>query len=260
MEYSNIIIENNSGIVTLTINRPKALNALNRLTIADIDSFFTEGYKEIEDLKGVIITGAGEKSFIAGADIKEFEGLDEEKGKKLSATGHVAFNKIENFHVTVIAAINGFSLGGGNELAMACHLRIAGEKARFGQPEAKLGLIPGYGATQRLVALIGKTKAMELLLTADMIGAEEAERLGLVNKVVPVGTEVEEATKMLTKIAGMAPLAVQETIRTVNAYGMPDRGGYQLEIEKFGHLMATEDFKEGASAFVEKRRAEFKGK
>jgi enoyl-CoA hydratase len=200
MTYENLIISFESNIATVTISREKALNALNSQTMAELRHFFEEAGPAMEGLKGVIITGAGEKAFVAGADITEFQGLTPMQGKELAQRGQDIFFLIEHFKKPVVAAVNGFALGGGCELAMACHLRVAGEKARFGQPEVNLGLIPGYGGTQRLIQYIGKTKAMELLMTADMIGAEEAHRLGLVNYVVPVGEEVAKAKELIEKL------------------------------------------------------------
>ena len=260
MAYGILEIKNTKGIVTITINREKALNALNRQTFDELNQFFgTDGPKE-KGLKGVIITGAGEKAFVAGADIKEFDGLNEATATALSSKGQAIFDLIENFHVPVIAAVNGFALGGGCELAMACHMRIAGEKAKFGQPEVNLGIIPGYGGTQRLIQYIGKGKAMELLLTADMIGAEEAHRLGLANHVVPAGEEVAKAKEIIEKIATKAPIAISKTIECVNAFYKENNDGFALEAKEFGTLSETEDFKEGAAAFVERRKANFKGK
>jgi enoyl-CoA hydratase len=257
---SNLVIENNDGIVTVTIHREKALNALNSETIAELTQFFGHDAKQIKGMKGVIITGAGEKAFVAGADITEFTSLDARAGEALAKRGQDAFFLIENFNYPVIAAVNGFALGGGCELAMACHMRIAGEKARFGQPEVNLGLIPGYGGTQRLVQYIGKGKALELMMTADMIGADEALRLGLVNHVVPQGEEVAKATEILEKIATKAPFAVKKIIDSVNAYYAFGKSGFDAELHAFGLCCSTDDFKEGATAFVEKRKPEFKGK
>jgi len=260
MEYKNILIENNSGVVILTVNRPQALNALNMATISEIGDFFTEGYKTIADLKGVIITGSGEKAFVAGADIKEFLGIESpEAGSALSRNGHDAFNKIERFHRPTIAAVQGFCLGGGFELALACHMRIAGEKAKFSFPEVNLGLLPGFNGSQRLPMLVGKAKAFELLMTTDMIQAEEAVRLGMANHVVPQGEEIAKATEIIEKIATKAPLAIAEIIKTVNAYQDKNGDGTEQEIASFGHLMTTKDFGEGTSAFIEKRKAEFTG-
>ena len=257
---SNLQITWSDNIAIVTISREKALNALNRQTMDELYEFFTVTAPASPGLKGVIITGAGEKSFVAGADITEFLGLSPAQGKELAQRGQDVFFLIERFDKPVVAAINGFALGGGCELAMACHLRIAGEKARFGQPEVNLGLIPGYGGTQRLVQYIGKTKAMELLMTADMIGAEEAHRLGLVNYVVPAGEEVGKATELIEKIATKAPVAISKIITAVNAFYTDGVNGFDVEVSEFGNCCATEDFKEGASAFVEKRKADFKGR
>jgi len=258
MQYENLLVENRDGIVVLTINRPKALNALNRQTLAELRQFFGKDALRIEGIKGVVITGAGEKSFVAGADITEFEGLDAQAGLEMSQNGHDIFFMIERFPKPVVAAINGFALGGGCELAMACHLRIAGEKARFGQPEVNLGIIPGYGGTQRLIQYLGKTKALELLMTGDMFGAEEAYRLGLLNYVVPAGEELNKALELLGKIVAKAPIAIQKVIECVNTYFEND--GFRREVIEFANTVKTEDFKEGATAFLEKRAANFQGK
>ena len=259
MEYQNIIVTVTNGIALLTMNREKALNALNRQTISELIAFFETDAYSIEGLKGVILTGAGEKAFVAGADITEFQGFSAQEGKMLAQRGHDLFFTIERFPKPVVAALNGFTLGAGCELAMACHLRIAGEKAKFGQPEVNLGLIPGYGGTQRLIQCIGKTKAFELLMTADMIGAEEALRLGLVNYVVPAGNEVEKATELIEKIATKAPYAIAKIIQSVAAYYEDGVDGFAKEVEFFGDCCGTSDFREGAAAFVEKRKANFTG-
>jgi enoyl-CoA hydratase len=259
MSEQVLLIEENNGIAILTINRPNAMNALNARVFEDLDQFFTQRYDDLS-LKGVILTGAGEKAFVAGADIKEFAALDLEGGIQKSKTGQDVFFKIERFHCPVIAAVNGFALGGGCELAMACHIRVAGMHARLGQPEVNLGLVPGYGGSQRLIQLIGKGKAIEMLLTADMIKADEALALGLVTHVTDPGKEVEKAHEILTKIAGKAPLAVKQIIALVNAYYDKQTDGFAKEYTDFGYTMATEDAKEGAAAFVEKRPAQFKGK
>lgn len=260
MTYENIKVDLKDNILYLTINREKALNALNRRTMTELHHFFYETAPNHDDAHGIIITGAGEKAFIAGADIKEFLELDAEKGKELSRFGQEVFYFIERFPKPVIAAVNGFALGGGCELAMACHIRIAGEKARFGQPEVSLGIIPGYGGTQRLTQLIGKSKAMELLMTGDMIDAEEAYRLGLVNYVVPQGEEVAKAVELIEKIASKAPLAIAKVIESVNTYYEKDKDGFDFELVEFGKLVNTEDFREGVAAFVERRSPNFKGK
>jgi enoyl-CoA hydratase len=248
------------GIITITINRPESLNAINQEVMQGLHRFFSEGYKRYVNMCGVIITGSGNKAFVAGADIKEFSGFDAAKGTALSKYGHDTYFLIERFHVPVVAAVNGFALGGGCELAMACHMRIASEKAKFGQPEVNLGLVPGYGGTQRLIQLIGKGKAIEFLLTADMIGADEALALGLVNHVVPVGTELEMSEKLLLKIAAKGPIAVKKVIECVNAHFAGQESAFIKETEDFGYTIATEDCQEGSRAFVEKRKANFKGK
>ncbi len=260
MDYQSLIVTYEDGIATITINRERALNALNKVVFSELRHFFSVEGPAQENLSGVIITGAGEKAFAAGADIKEFAGLNAEKAMALSQYGHEVFFMIEQFPKPVIAAVNGFSLGGGCELAMACHMRIAGAKARFGQPEVNLGLTPGYAGTQRLIQLIGKSKAMELLLTADMIKADEALSLGLVNHVVEQGEEVAKAKEILMKIGTKAPLAVAKVIECVNAYFDKTADGFEHEVKSFGLLAETEDFVEGAKAFVEKRKAVFKGK
>ena len=230
MTYKDLDIRENNGIVTLTISREKALNALNTPTMLELRHFFTEDAAGRSDLKGVVLTGAGEKAFVAGADIKEFLGLDAESGQALAQRGQDVFFAIERFHRPVVAAVNGFALGGGCELAMACHLRVASEKARFGQPEVNLGIIPGYGGTQRLIQYIGKTKAVELLLTGDMLSAADALRLGLVNYVVEPGAEVEKAVELIEKIAAKGPIAVAKVIDAVNAYFQYDLDGFAREV------------------------------
>ena len=257
--YTTLLVDNQDGIVLLTINRPKALNALNAQVFKELHQFFSKDALEIEGLKGIVITGTGEKSFVAGADISEFKGLTPTQGKALSQRGHDIFFLIERFHKPVIAAVNGFALGGGCELAMACHMRIAGSKARFGQPEVNLGILPGYGGTQRLIQLIGKGKAIELLMTADMIRAEEAKNLGLANHVVEQGEEVAKAKEIIEKIATKAPIAISKVIEAVNAYFDYSADGFGAEVTGFETLSGTADFKEGATAFLEKRAADFKG-
>ena len=260
MNYENLLVTENNGILLVTVNRPQALNALNTATFSDLKQFFGEDAPKRKDIKGVIVTGAGEKAFVAGADITEFLSLDVASAARLSKRGQDIFLLIERFAKPVIAAVNGFALGGGCELAMACHLRIAGERAKFGQPEVNLGIIPGYGGSQRLIQYIGKTKALELLLTSDMLNAEEALRLGLVNHVVPAGEEVAKATEILEKIATKGPIAVQKVIEAVNAYFAPGEIGFAKEVSAFGEAAGTADFREGASAFLEKRKANFSGK
>jgi len=255
--YREVLTSIEEGIFTITINRPKALNALNTGVFDDLIELFT---KDIDpnNLKGVIVTGAGDRAFAAGADIKEFLGLDQSKAKALSQKGQDIFSAIEAFPIPVIAAVNGFALGGGCELAMACHMRIAHAKSKFGQPEVNLGILPGYGGTQRLTQLIGKGKAMELLLTADMINGDEAHRLGLVNHVVAPDELITKSTEIINKIALKAPLAIAETIKAVQDYFDESKDGFQSEVEAFGRLAETNDFKEGATAFIEKRSADWK--
>lgn len=260
MNYENILIEPKGQYLVLILNRPEALNALNSALMKELDHFFTEGYEHHPDLRCIIITGAGNRAFAAGADIKEFIGLNAAQGQSLAEFGHKVFNQIEQFHLPVIAAVNGFALGGGCELAMSCHIRMASENAKFGQPEVNLGLIPGYGGTQRLIHCLGKSKAVELLMTADIITAEQALQYGLITKVVPQDELLNEAAVLATKLATKAPVALSQLIRCINACFQEGEDGFKVEIEAFGHCTATEDFKEGASAFVEKRPAHFTGK
>ena len=258
MSYENILTSIEEGILTITVNRPDKLNALNYKTIQEIGAAVSEGNHD-KSVFGMIITGAGEKAFVAGADISEFSNYSSIEAEKLSRDGGEVFNSIEQSAKPVIAAINGFALGGGCELAMACHIRIASETARFGQPEVNLGLIPGYAGTQRLVQLIGKGKALEYLMTADMIPALEAHRLGLVNYVVPVGELITKSKEILNKIGTKAPLAIAAIIKCVNSHFAYDEDGLNTEIYEFGKCFSTADFKEGTQAFLEKRKAAFKG-
>lgn len=258
--YTSILVEDNNGVVIVTINRPQALNALNNDVLTELQHLFSTDLPERSGLKGVVITGAGDKAFVAGADIKEFLNLPEGTGGfDLAKRGHDIFFSIERFHKPVIAAVNGFALGGGCELAMACHMRIAGAKARFGQPEVNLGILPGYGGTQRLPKLIGRGRAMEYTLTGDMISAEEAYRIGLANHIVEPGHEVEKATEIIDKIAKKAPHAIAKSIEAINASEDESTNGYAVEVNAFKFLSQTKDFVEGASAFIEKRKANFTG-
>lgn len=259
MTYSLISTVIHNRILTITINRPEKLNALNYQVLSELSSALDELYSN-EQLIGAIITGSGNKAFVAGADISEFKGLSASEGVKLAARGQAIFKKIENSPKPVVAAVNGFALGGGCELAISCHIRVASPNARFGQPEVNLGLIPGYGGTQRLVQLIGKGKAIELLMTADMIDADEALRLGLLNHVVPIENLLEKSEEIITKIGTKAPVAIAKVIECVNGYFTDGVDGLALEVEKFGDCCQTEDFQEGATAFLEKRKANFKGK
>ena len=258
--YQSLLTEREGNTLIVTINRPKALNAINVTVMSELGQLFNTDLRAMEGLRAVILCGAGEKSFVAGADIKEFLSLTGNQGRDMSEKGQNIFMAIERCPIPVIAAIQGYALGAGCELAMACHMRIAGERARFGQPEVNLGLIPGYGGTQRLVELIGRTKAIELLLTADMIGAEEAQRLGLVNHVVPQGDEIAKAKEIIAKIETKAPLAIAGVIESVHAFSDNTMDGYAAEVHNFGKCCNTEDFREGASAFVEKRTANFVGR
>ena len=257
MNFNNISTNLEDGIYYLTISREDKMNALNIETIAEIGLAIDEVYSNAA-IKGAIITGKGNKAFIAGADIAEFANFSSSEGKQMAQKGHEVFNKIECCPKPIIAAVNGFALGGGCELAMACHVRIASDTAQFGQPEVNLGIIPGYGGTQRLARLVGKGKAMELILTGDMIDAEEALKFGLVNHVVAQDELMVTATKLAQKINKKGPLAVAKSIALINAY-YEDKDGFEMEIEEFGNCFNTEDFKEGTNAFVEKRKAEFKG-
>ena len=256
--YQTLTIEQNEGILLLRLNRPDALNALNAQMFDDLKAFFSNDYKEYT-FGSVIITGNGEKAFAAGADIKELHGMKAVDAERLSSKGQSIFKLIEEFHTPVIAAVNGFSLGGGCELAMACHFRVASTKAKFGQPEVNLGIIPGYGGTQRLIQLIGKGKAMELLMTGDMVGAEEALRLGLVNYVVEPDQLLDKAKELASKINTKGPLAIKGIIRCVNGHFVPGVDGFALEARSFGELADSGDFTEGTSAFIEKRKPVFKG-
>lgn len=260
MEFEHLLLEVKDGVLIVTINRESALNAINHGVMSSLGDVFRNLLPERPEIKGVIITGAGAKAFVAGADIKGFINHTPEEGMAMSKFGHDVFAAIENCPIPVIAAVNGFALGGGCELAMACHMRIASEKAKFGQPEVNLGLTPGYGATQRLVQLVGKGKALELLLTADLITATEAMQMGLVNQITPPGEELQKSMEVMQKIIQKGPLAVQKVIACVNDYFDKDTNGYQTEIEAFGYLMGTADFTEGTTAFVEKRTPHFKGK
>jgi enoyl-CoA hydratase len=258
--YQTITAELSEGIFTITINRPDKLNALNKDVIAELGAAITEAYGN-DQIKSVLITGSGEKAFVAGADISEFAALDAQGGAALARRGQQdVFDKIEACPKPVVAAVNGFSLGGGCELAMSCHFRTASEAAKFGQPEVNLGLIPGYGGTQRLTQLIGKGKAMELMMTGDMIGAEEAKSLGLVNHVFPAAELIESTKKILSKIGTKAPFAISQVIACVNDAARGVEAGFENEIKRFGECFGTADMREGTSAFLEKRKAVFTGK
>jgi enoyl-CoA hydratase len=257
--YQTLLTSLENGIFTITINRPDKLNALNKQVMADLDEVMSE-VEGNPDIKAVILTGAGNKSFVAGADISEFMGLGHGEGMDLARRGHDIFFRIENCSKPVVAAVNGFALGGGCELAMACHFRIAAENAKFGQPEVNLGLIPGYGGTQRLVQLIGKGRALELLMTGGMIDAPAALQVGLVNYVVPQEELLNKTRGILEVITSKAPIALKHCISAANAVFDHTRNGYDVEIEAFGECFETEDMKEGIAAFLEKRKPNFKGK
>lgn len=243
----------------ITINRPDKLNALNRSTIDDLHDILVEA-EQNKQVRSVIITGAGEKAFVAGADIAEFASFSVEEGKQMSSQGHFkVFNFLENFSKPTIAAIRGFALGGGLELALACHIRVAADTAKLGLPEVSLGLIPGYGGTQRLAHLVGKGKAFEMILTGEMIDAQEAYQWGLINKVVPSEALMNTCLDLAKKIASKSPTAIAAAIRAINAGYNPQLNGYEVEIEEFGKCFGTEDFKEGVSAFLEKRKPNFRG-
>jgi enoyl-CoA hydratase len=260
MSYENIRTESKDGVLTITIDRPKVLNALNAQTITELGRAFDEA-RDDDSIRCVILTGGGEKAFVAGADINELSQMTPLTGKAVAERGQRILSKIERLPKPVIAAINGFALGGGCEIALACHIRIASEKAQLGLPEVTLGIIPGYGGTQRMARLLGKGKALELILTGDRVGAVEAERIGLVNKVVPADQLMSTAEELARKIASRGPLAVRAAIEAVmNGSEMPFEEGQFLEATLFGLLTATEDMKEGMGAFLEKRQADFKGK
>lgn len=255
--YEHLLIEQqDDGIFILTINRPNKLNALNHSLLQELNSA-VEAFEENDKSSVLIITGA-EKAFVAGADIKELSSLNKIEGEKLSARGQMIFNRIANCSKPVIALINGYALGGGAELAMACHIRIATENAVIGLPEVSLGLIPGYGGTQRLTQLVGKSKAMEIILTGNPVEAEAALRMQLVNHVMPTDEAMKFALSMAQKMKRNGPLALSKAIEAIHAAGTPD--GYAKEAALFGQLCETEDFIEGTSAFLEKRKADFKGK
>jgi enoyl-CoA hydratase len=254
--YQNIICNQEGGILTITINRESKLNALNIDTLREIKEAVIAANSD-KEVTGIIITGSGAKAFAAGADISEFVNFNVEQATKMSADGHSTMNTIEQSGKPVIAAVNGFALGGGCELAMSCHMRIASENAKFGQPEVNLGVPPGYGGTQRLIQLIGKGKAVELLLTADAIGANEAMEYGLVNDVVPIEDLIPRCTEILNKIASKSPKAVATVITCINAHFEDGKDGFKTEIEQFGKAFGTIDFKEGTDAFLNKRKANF---
>lgn len=257
--YHTLLTSLNNNVLTVTINRPDKLNALNKDVFTELNEVINEIEKNPET-RSAIITGAGSKAFVAGADISEFGGLNKQEAIALAKRGQTIFSRIENCNKPIIAAVNGFALGGGCELAMACHFRIASENAKFGQPEVNLGLIPGYGGTQRLVQLIGKGRAIELLISANMIDANTALQYGLVNYVVKQDELLSKAQSILETINTKAPLAIASCIKAANAVYDETINGFDLEVTEFGNCFDTEDMKEGTSAFLEKRKAQFKGK
>ena len=255
--YTNLTLNLEERILTITVSRPESLNALNIETIEEIKDVLEESQNN-PAVGGIIFTGEGEKAFVAGADITEIAELNEVNGRRFSENGQEVFSEIENSEKPVIAAVNGFALGGGCELAMACHIRLASSNARFGQPEVNLGIVPGYGGTQRLTKLIGKGRALEIMMTGEMIDAHTAERYGLVNHVIEQQHELmPKAREIMRKILTKAPLAVGMVIASANS---ADSNGYQVEANSFANCCRTDDFQEGTSAFLEKRKPLFKGK
>jgi enoyl-CoA hydratase len=260
MNYQNITTSLVENIFYITINRESKLNALNQDTLSELADAIVYAGQE-EKVRGVLITGAGEKAFVAGADISEFSSYTAEQGEALSRNGHHhVFDAIELCTKPVIAAINGFALGGGLELAMACHIRVAADHAKLGLPEVSLGLIPGYGGTQRLTQLVGKGRALEMIATAEMITADRAAEIGLVNYSVPMAELMNKCNQLFDSIKKRAPLAISSAIKATNAALRYDRDGFEIEIREFGNSFDTQDFKEGVAAFLEKRKPVFLGK
>lgn len=256
----NILFKDGEGVRVITINRPDQLNALNKSTINELSDLLDKSEVDTQ-IKAIILTGSGEKAFVAGADIKEFSDFNIDQGAALSKAGHQnLFDKIENLSTPVIAAVNGFALGGGLELAMSAHIRVASDNAKMGLPEVSLGVIPGYGGTQRLAQLVGKGRANELIFTAGMISAKDAHRIGLVNHVVPQSELLATCQKMATRISRNSPKAISHAIKSVNAGFKDGVNGFDTEISEFGKCFGTEDFREGTSAFIEKRKPVFTGK
>ena len=260
MDYQNLLVNVENKIATVTINRPEKLNALNNQVIDELAKVFNS-FKDNDDVYVIILTGSGEKAFVAGADISELNKLNMISGKEFSEKGQGVFNLIENLNKPVIAAVNGFALGGGSELALSCHIRVASENARFGQPEVNLGIIPGYGGTQRLTRLINSGRAMEYILTGDMINAEEAYRIGLVNHVYSQAELMEKAKELANKIVSKGQQAIRLAIKSVNIVDeVSAKEGQAYEASLFAICCGTEDFKEGTAAFLEKRKPSFKNK
>jgi enoyl-CoA hydratase len=257
MSYNNLLTENKNGTLIITINRPDKLNALNKETIAEISAALKSAESD-KAVKVIILTGSGQKAFVAGADISEFAHFSVEQGKELSANGHkILFDLAEQLSKPVIAAVNGFALGGGLELAMSCHIRVASDNAKMGLPEVSLGVIPGYGGTQRLANLVGKGKALEMIMTAEMINATDALQWGLVNYVTTQDALLAKCEEIAEKIKQRSGSAIASAIRSVNASTTDGINGYQVEIDEFGKCFGTPDFKEGTGAFLEKRKPNF---
>ena len=259
MSYQTLLVTIENNICTIIINRPEKLNALNKDVFTELDKVLDEVYENTA-IKSAIITGAGAKAFVAGADISEFSSLDKVQAMALSKRGQDVFFKIENSKKPIVAAVNGFALGGGCELSMACHFRLCSTNAKFGQPEVNLGLIPGYGGTQRLTQLIGKGKSMELQMTAQLITAEDALQLGLVNYVTDAENLLPKTKEILAMINTKAPIAISKVIKCVNTAATGDKNGFDKEVQAFGDCVETDDMKEGTAAFLEKRKANFTGK
>ncbi len=254
-----ILCEIQNGVLVVTINRPDKLNALNKQTIEELHETLVEAENQPE-IRAIILTGSGQKAFVAGADIAEFANFSVEQGKQLSSIGHFKiFNFIENYSKPIIAAVNGFALGGGLELAMCCHIRVVSDNAKMGLPEVSLGVIPGYGGTQRLAQLVGKGKAFEMIVTADMINAQDAYKWGLANYVTTQDELLNKCFEITAKLSTKSPTAIRTAIKVINAGYNTKLNGFEVEIEEFGKSFGTKDFKEGVSAFLEKRKANFKG-
>lgn len=254
--YQTMLCMLDEGILTVVINRVDKMNALNRDVLNELSAVMDEVEKQ-PSVKAVIITGAGPKAFVAGADISEFNGASKEEAIQMAQRGQQLFDRIEKCNKPIVAAVNGFALGGGCELAMACHFRMAADHAKFGQPEVNLGLIPGYGGTQRLTQLVGKGKALELMMSGNMIDAMQAQQLGLVNHITSADTLLEETQKLLKTILTKGPFAVGRVIEAVNAQYDKKKNGYEEEVRLFGECFGTDEMKEGVSAFLEKRKPNF---
>lgn len=258
MSYENILVTQEDRVQTITVNRPKQLNALNKATIQELHEALNKANQD-EGVRAIILTGSGEKAFVAGADIKEFADFDVQQGQALAANGQeLLFTFLENLTTPVIAAVNGFALGGGLELAMAAHIRVASDNAKLGLPEVSLGVIPGYGGTQRLAQLVGRGKAMEMVTTAGMISASEAQSWGLVNHVTNQEELLPLAQKIAAKIVANSGTAIRSAIKAINANYVDGLNGYNVEVTEFGNCFGTEEFKEGTTAFLEKRKPNFK--